>query len=59
MQDITISHTGEFEPSENSLEKNNKNAFLHLMGGAIQWRSEDRKTATELLRDTWLKEETI
>ncbi|GKZ39641.1 hypothetical protein AbraIFM66950_000802 [Aspergillus brasiliensis] len=57
-QDIPIPHTGGLESLEKYLDGSNKKAFLSFMRGMLQWRPEDRKTATELLLDPWLNGET-
>ncbi|TVY15942.1 Serine/threonine-protein kinase SRPK [Lachnellula arida] len=46
-------HTS-LEESELRLEGKNKEMFLELMRGMLQWRPEDRKTAKQLVEDPWL-----
>lgn len=43
------------EKSEVRLQGENKEMFLEMMRGMLQWRPEDRKTAKQLLEDPWLK----
>ena len=43
--------------SEEFLEGERKEMFLRFMRSMLQWRPEDRKTAKELLADTWLSAE--
>ncbi|CAK4029640.1 CMGC SRPK kinase [Lecanosticta acicola] len=42
------------EEAETRLEGSNKSQFLDFVRGMLQWRPEDRKTAKELLNDSWL-----
>ena len=42
------------EESEENLEGSNKEAFLRFMRKMLQWRPEDRQTASQLLEDDWL-----
>ncbi|KAL8971741.1 MAG: hypothetical protein Q9197_003115 [Variospora fuerteventurae] len=42
------------EESEEILEGSNKEAFLRFMRKMVQWRPEDRQTASQLLEDDWL-----
>ncbi|KAL9000350.1 MAG: hypothetical protein Q9169_001067 [Polycauliona sp. 2 TL-2023] len=42
------------EDSENFLHGSNKEAFLRFIRKMIQWRPEDRQTASDLLKDDWL-----
>jgi serine/threonine-protein kinase SRPK3 len=42
------------EKSELRLRGKNKEVFLDLMRGMLQWRPEDRKTAKQLLEHPWL-----
>ncbi|TVY88182.1 Serine/threonine-protein kinase [Lachnellula willkommii] len=42
------------EESEFRLQGKNKELFLQMMRGMLQWRPEDRKTAKQLLEDPWL-----
>ena len=37
------------------LEGEEKTKFLTFVGGMLQWRPEDRKTAAQLLNDPWLR----
>lgn len=38
-----------------SLEGEDKRLFLEFVSKMLQWLPEDRKTARELLQDTWLR----
>lgn len=42
------------EACETFLHGENKEAFLNLVRGMLQWRPEDRKTAKQLLQDPWI-----
>ncbi|KAM0799828.1 CMGC protein kinase [Usnea florida] len=42
------------EDSEENLEGSNKEAFLRFVRKMVQWRPEDRQTASQLLKDDWL-----
>jgi hypothetical protein len=42
------------EKSELRLLGKNKEIFLKLIRGMLQWLPEDRKTAKQLLEDPWL-----
>lgn len=53
-QDVEIPGGVSLEKSEAFLDGRNKELFLAFMGGMLQWRPEDRKTAKELLQDPWL-----
>jgi serine/threonine-protein kinase SRPK3 len=44
------------EKSELRLRGKNKEMFLKLMRGMLQWHPEDRKTAKQLLGDPWLNQ---
>lgn len=46
-------HTS-LEESEEILQGSDKEAFLRFMRKMIQWRPEDRQTASQLLEDDWL-----
>ncbi|TVY53333.1 Serine/threonine-protein kinase SRPK [Lachnellula cervina] len=52
---IPIPQRTSLEESEIRLQGKNKEMFLELMRGMLQWRPEDRKTAKQLLEDPWLK----
>ncbi|KAL1876455.1 hypothetical protein Daus18300_002699 [Diaporthe australafricana] len=51
--EVKVPHTS-LEKSEEFLNGKNKEGFLNLMRGMLQWRPEDRKTASQLLKDPWL-----
>ena len=56
-QDIAVPTNRSLETSELFLlEGRNKELFMNLMRGMLQWRPEDRKTAKDLLQDPWLKD---
>ncbi|PYI29535.1 kinase domain protein [Aspergillus indologenus CBS 114.80] len=57
LQDIPIPTGISLKQSEEFLEGRNKEMFLAFMGGMLQWRPEDRKTANELLQDPWLNDQ--
>lgn len=40
--------------AEGRLQGKDKEMFLEMMKGMLQWRPEDRKTAKQLLEDPWL-----
>ena len=42
------------EDCEEYLEGDDEKAFLRFMQKMIQWRPEDRQTASQLLKDEWL-----
>jgi serine/threonine-protein kinase SRPK3 len=42
------------ENSELRVQGKNKEVFMTLVRGMLQWRPEDRKTAKQLLDDPWL-----
>jgi hypothetical protein len=44
------------EKPELRLQGRNKDMFLDLMRGMLQWRPEDRKTAKQLVDDPWLNQ---
>ncbi|CAG9986759.1 unnamed protein product, partial [Clonostachys byssicola] len=52
--DVPIPAHSSLGESEENLEGDEKQDFLRFMGGMLQWRPEDRKTAKELLQDPWL-----
>ncbi|CEL08702.1 hypothetical protein ASPCAL11847 [Aspergillus calidoustus] len=54
ISDVPIPLETSLEESEENLEGENKAEFLRFMRGMLQWRPEDRKTASELLKDPWL-----
>ncbi|KAL9093974.1 MAG: hypothetical protein Q9165_003644 [Trypethelium subeluteriae] len=43
-----------FEASEQNLFGENKQRFLHFVRSMLHWLPEERKSATELLKDRWL-----
>lgn len=53
---MPILQDASLEKSELRLQDKNKEMFLGLMRGMIQWRPEDRKTAKQLLEDPWLNQ---
>ncbi|KAJ0419522.1 kinase domain protein [Aspergillus carlsbadensis] len=55
-QDLDIPTGVSLESSEEFLEGRNKEMFLVFIGGMLQWRPEDRKTANDLLQDPWLND---
>lgn len=50
-QDVEIPTSVSLELSEHFLEGRNKEKFIAFMRRMLQWRSEDRKTAKDLLQD--------
>lgn len=52
--DVPIPIDSSLAQSEENLEGDEKQEFLRFVGGMLQWRPEDRKTAKELLQDPWL-----
>ena len=53
--DVPIPQNTSLEESEERLEEGqNKDAFLKFMRSMLRWQPEDRKTASELLKDPWL-----
>ncbi|TVY38711.1 Serine/threonine-protein kinase [Lachnellula occidentalis] len=52
--EMPISQGTSLEESEFRLQGKNKEMFLEMMRGMLQWRPEDRKTAKQLLKDPWL-----
>lgn len=54
--EIDIPHDQSLESSEENLEGENKRQFLVMMRSMLQWRPEDRKTAKQVLDDSWLNE---
>jgi len=42
------------EESEKTLDGENKTLFLKFMRSMLRWLPEERKAATELLKDPWL-----
>lgn len=53
--DVTIPTGMSLESCEGFLEGENKEWFLNLVRGMLQWRPEDRKTAKELFQDPWIR----
>lgn len=43
------------EESEQVLDGENKEQFLKFMRSMLRWLPEERKRATELLKDPWLE----
>ncbi|KAJ8067842.1 hypothetical protein OCU04_003436 [Sclerotinia nivalis] len=54
--EISIMEDMSLEKSELRLRGKNKDMFLELMQGMLQWRPEDRKTARQLIDDPWLNQ---
>jgi len=54
MAEIPIPERPGLELSERRLQGKDKEMFLSMMKGMLQWRPEDRKTAKQLLEDPWL-----
>ena len=52
--EIPVPEPTSLEKSEENLEGSNKEAFLQFMRKMVQWRPEDRQTASQLLEDDWL-----
>ncbi|KAL8875344.1 MAG: hypothetical protein Q9192_009061, partial [Flavoplaca navasiana] len=52
--DIAVPARTSLEESETNFEGHNKEVFLRFMRKMLQWRSEDRQTASQLLEDDWL-----
>lgn len=48
---MPIPQGGCLEKSETRLKGKNKEVFLEMMRGMLQWRPEDRKTAKQMLND--------
>jgi serine/threonine-protein kinase SRPK3 len=44
------------EETETNLEGENKALFLAFMMKMLKWRPEERSTAKDLLRDSWLRD---
>lgn len=38
------------------VDEDERDKFLTFVRGMLKWRSEDRKTAAQLLNDPWLRE---
>ena len=51
---IPVPDSTSLEDSEENLEGSNKEAFLRFVRKMVQWRPEDRQTASQLLEDDWL-----
>ena len=52
--EIPVPDPTSLEDSEINLEVSNKEAFLRFVQKMVQWRPEDRQTASQLLEDDWL-----
>ncbi|KAL8880423.1 MAG: hypothetical protein Q9198_002161 [Flavoplaca austrocitrina] len=52
--DIPVPARTSLDELEENLEEHNKEAFLRFMQKMLQWRPEDRQTASQLLGDDWL-----
>ncbi|KAG8408172.1 hypothetical protein J3459_018134 [Metarhizium acridum] len=52
--DVQIPSGLSLESCEVFLEGENKEGFLSLVRGMLQWRPEDRKTAKQLAQDPWI-----
>ena len=51
---VLVPNPTSLEESEENLEGSNKEAFLRFMRKMLQWRPEERQTASQLLEDEWL-----
>lgn len=51
---IPVPDPTSLEDSEKNLEGSNKETFLRFVRKMVQWRSEGRQTASQLLEDDWL-----
>ncbi|KAF7935182.1 uncharacterized protein EAE97_008089 [Botrytis byssoidea] len=54
--EMPIAKDMELEKSELRLQGRNKEMFLNMMRGMLQWRPEDRKSARQLADDPWINE---
>lgn len=54
--DMPIAKDMELEKLELGLQGRNKELFLNMMRGMLQWRPEDRKSAGQLADDPWINE---
>ncbi|KAL9092102.1 MAG: hypothetical protein Q9165_004535 [Trypethelium subeluteriae] len=52
--EIPLPEPTSLEKSEENLEGSKKKAFLRFVRKMVQWRPEDRQTASQLLEDDWL-----
>ncbi|KAG8156431.1 hypothetical protein KVR01_013665 [Diaporthe batatas] len=52
--EVVVPKPTTLEENEFFLEGEDKEMFISLVRGMLQWRPEDRKTAKELLQDPWL-----
>lgn len=52
--EVPVPNRPSLEESEENLKGSNKEAFLRFMRKMLQWRPEDRQTASQLLEDDWL-----
>ncbi|TGO57407.1 hypothetical protein BOTNAR_0202g00110 [Botryotinia narcissicola] len=52
--EVPIPQGMNLEKSEMRLESKNKEVFLQMMRGMLQWRPEDRKTAKQMLEEPWI-----
>ncbi|KAK8902475.1 hypothetical protein QC760_008981 [Botrytis cinerea] len=54
--EMPIAKDMELEKLELRLQGRNKEMFLNMMRGMLQWRPEDRKSARQLADDPWINE---
>ncbi|KAM0137133.1 hypothetical protein ACHAO1_004308 [Botrytis cinerea] len=54
--DMPIAKDMELEKLELGLQGRNKELFLNMMRGMLQWRPENRKSASQLADDPWINE---
>ncbi|TGO08656.1 hypothetical protein BTUL_0198g00180 [Botrytis tulipae] len=54
--DMPIAKDMELEKMEVRLQGRNKEMFLNMMSGMLQWRPEDRKSARQLTDDPWIND---
>ncbi|KAF7896477.1 hypothetical protein EAF00_006491 [Botryotinia globosa] len=54
--EVPIPQGMNLEKSEMRLEGRNKEVFLQMMRGMLQWRPEDRKTAKQMLEEPWINQ---
>ncbi|KAF5871340.1 putative protein kinase domain-containing protein [Botrytis fragariae] len=54
--EMTIARDVELEKMEVRLQGRNKEIFLNMMSGMLQWRPEDRKSSRQLADDPWINE---
>ncbi|TGO50617.1 hypothetical protein BOTNAR_0386g00030 [Botryotinia narcissicola] len=54
--EMPIAKDMELEKSELRFQGRNKEMFLNMMRGMLQWRPEDRKSTRQLADDSWINE---